>query len=179
MRQKKTKQIWRNIKDYGGKYSVSNYGNVRNNKTKRILKNCNASNGYKVVCLSQDSKCKTHYVHRLVADAFIEEKKEIDKQINHIDENKVNNNVNNLEWCSIDYNIRYSRAKPITGVCADNILVMYALTDCKKFGYNPSTIYNAIRDKRKAYGYSWEYINKNSYEFYKKLTDKNTNIIVI
>lgn len=178
MRKRKGKEIWRNVKDYGGKYAISNWGNVRNNNTNRILKKCNGTNGYKVVCLSKNGETKTQYVHRLVGDAFIPKKNDRE-QINHIDEHKGNNNVENLEWCSKKYNIRYSKTKPITGVCEDHIIVMYALTDCRKLGYYPSTIYNAIQHKRKTYGYSWEYISKETFYNLKRLREKDKNIIVI
>ena len=63
-------------------------------------------NGYKYVNLSKNNKTKTYRVHRLVAKAFIDNPEKL-PQINHIDENKSNNQVNNLEWCTAKYNVNY------------------------------------------------------------------------
>ena len=80
-------------------YSISNYGNVKNSKTNRILKQRNHPEGYKLVDLSKNGKVKTFRVHRLVGMAFLEN---VDNKplIDHIDENKSNNNVKNLRWAT-------------------------------------------------------------------------------
>jgi hypothetical protein len=70
--------------------------------------------GYYFVRLSKDGKAKNYTIHRLVANAFIPNPDD-EPIINHIDENKLNNKVDNLEWCSAQYNVRYSIAKPIFG----------------------------------------------------------------
>lgn len=62
--------------------------------------------GYQRIGLCKDSKQRWFYVHRLVANAFIENKANL-PQLNHIDENKLNNAVSNLEWCTSEYNINY------------------------------------------------------------------------
>jgi hypothetical protein len=92
---------YRAIKNYD--YSVSNFGNVINNKTCRILKTMLDKKRYCVVCLSNNGKSKIFKVHRLVAYAFIPNP-ENKSQVDHIDNNKTNNNVNNLRWCTNDEN---------------------------------------------------------------------------
>ena len=88
--------MWKKIKNYN--YLVNEDGIIKNSKTNRILKQSNKS-GYKIVCLSINNKSKTHYVHRLVAKTFIPNTN--DKlQVNHIDGNKSNNKLENLEWCT-------------------------------------------------------------------------------
>lgn len=88
---------WRDTYIYGEQYEVSNTGLVRNKITKHILKPQIDKKGYERVRLSLHDKKVTAKVHRLVAIAFIPN---IDNkpQVNHIDTNKRNNNVKNLEW---------------------------------------------------------------------------------
>jgi len=118
-------EIWKPIKSFEGIYEVSNFGNVKsvsrakkfNNaymevtfQTKeRLLSPC-VRGGYLRVRL-QSSECKKMFsVHRLVAEAFIENT-EGKKTINHIDANKTNNHVSNLEWNTILENVRHARNK--------------------------------------------------------------------
>lgn len=112
------KEVWRDIPNYEGLYQVSNLGRVKSLERKiirrhntilplreRILKQQNM-NGYKFVRLSKNNITKQHLIHRLVAKIFIDNPFDYN-EINHKDENKFNNNVNNLEWCSHKYNINY------------------------------------------------------------------------
>jgi len=80
-------------------YFVSNFGNVKNSKTNRILKSGNHPKGYKLVDISKNGIKKTFTVHRLVALAFLENP-DNKQMIDHIDENKSNNNVKNLRWAT-------------------------------------------------------------------------------
>lgn len=107
-------EIWRDIKGYEGLYQVSNLGNVKSlcyNKTKiskllRIYKNSNNDSGYYRTSLNKNGIRKHFYVHRLVGEAFIPNPNNL-PCVNHIDEDKSNNCVENLEWCSIKYNVNY------------------------------------------------------------------------
>jgi hypothetical protein len=90
------KEEWQNIADYEEIYEVSNLGNVRNKKTKRVLKPSNRG-GYLVVGLCKNSKGKSIAIHRLVATAFISNP-ENKPQVNHKDKVRNNNIVENLEW---------------------------------------------------------------------------------
>ena len=96
------------IENYGN-YCVSNFGNVKNNKTNRIMKLRNHRHGYKFVSLYKNGKCKMFYIHRLVAYAFIENPDNKPK-VDHIDENKANNNVKNLRWATVQEN-KYNQGK--------------------------------------------------------------------
>ena len=80
-------------------YLVSNFGNVKNSKTNRILKPSTHKKGYKLVVLRKNGKSKTFTVHRLVGIAFLENP-DNKQMIDHIDENKSNNNVKNLRWAT-------------------------------------------------------------------------------
>lgn len=103
-----TNEIWKDIYGYEGIYQVSNFGQVR-----RLCKNDNRvikqeiNRGYKRVCLSYKNVKKHFLVHRLVAFAFIPNPNNY-PIINHKDENKLNNNVDNLEWCTYSYNLSYN-----------------------------------------------------------------------
>ena len=106
---------WRPIEGYEGLYEVSSYGRVRSLDRYdsrnhfiegKLLKNKNNGNGYLLCTLSKNGIVKNKYIHRLVAEAFIE-RPDCLYEVNHKDENKTNNNVTNLEWCDRKYNMNY------------------------------------------------------------------------
>ena len=104
-------EVWKDIEGYEGLYQVSNTGQVRSlnylhTGEVKPLKQGTDGNGYKRVSLYKDGKSKTCRVHRLVAMAFILNPNNY-KEVNHKDENPSNNNVNNLEWCTNEYNVNY------------------------------------------------------------------------
>ena len=95
-------EIWKDVKGYEGLYQVSNFGNVKSLIRNKILRLSNSHNGYRLVSLQR----KTFRVHRLVAEAFLDNTEKL-PFVNHKDENKQNNNVDNLEWCTASYNLNY------------------------------------------------------------------------
>jgi len=101
-------ELWKTIKDYEN-YEISNFGNVKNKKTGRILNLYKKKNYYLVYLYNKEGK-KAKLVHRLVANAFIENPNNY-PQINHKDENSLNNCVDNLEWCTAKYNSNYGHHK--------------------------------------------------------------------
>lgn len=113
---------WKNIKGFEGLYQVSNEGRVKSLQREitykdgrkkiikeRILKNILSDLGYYHVMLSKNGVTKRYKVHRLVANEFIENPNNL-PIINHKDENPKNNVVDNLEWCTQGYNVRYGTA---------------------------------------------------------------------
>ena len=104
-------EIFKDIEGYEGLYQISNYGNVKSlgnckYKKDKILKYSKDKDGYLYVGLCKNGKHKYIKIHRLVAEAFIENPNNY-QQVNHKDEDKTNNHVTNLEWCTPKYNSNY------------------------------------------------------------------------
>ena len=94
------------IKEVTGfpKYLIDTDGNIYNKRTNKKLKISDNGRGYKkVVLYTEEGKMVNKYVHRLVAETFIDNPNNL-SEVNHIDEDKSNNCVDNLEWCDRKYN---------------------------------------------------------------------------
>lgn len=180
---------WKTIDGYED-YQVSNFGRVKslgNNKKRKekILKPIN-NKGYQRVHLCKDGKRKLFRVHRLVAMAFIPNPNNY-TEVNHIDECKTNNHVDNLEWCTDEYNSNYGtrnerlskalrgenspmfgkfgkdcpNSKQVIQLTLDGEVVRKwdCITDVKReLGINHSHIGSCCSGKRKtSNGYKWCY----------------------
>lgn len=144
-------EVFKDIPGYECLYQVGNYGTVRsirfrNNRTSfHRIKNMsliNNGNGYLYVSLTKNRKRRNHYVHRLVAEAFCE-KKETDVEVNHLNKIKTDNRSENLEWCTHQENMEYSKGerKPRTN------------------SKLPSSGYKYIRKRKNHYEISYEPLN--------------------
>lgn len=102
------KELWKIINNYPD-YKISNLGNVVSLKSKKekLLNPVVLKIGYKRVILRHNKKSKQLYVHRLVAEHFLKREKN-HECVNHRDGNKLNNNVNNLEWCTRSENNKHA-----------------------------------------------------------------------
>lgn len=169
-------EIWKEIQGYEILYEVSNKGRVRNKKTNRILKCSLGTTGYPQVHLRKNSKPSTYLVHRLVAQAFLFNGNNL-PEVNHIDEDKTNNDVTNLEWCTSKQNANHGtrlercngvrrnntkNTKPVIGthIADGNTLWFPSANEAGRNGYDKSTIINCCNGKRgvKTHkGYAWEY----------------------
>lgn len=115
-------EIWKDVVGYEGYYQVSNKGNVRSvdrrvqcsNSVRfykgRVLSQCQDDKGYFRVLLAVAGMHKSRQIHRLVAEAFIDNPNNL-PEVNHKDENPSNNSVDNLEWCSKVYNLEYGTGR--------------------------------------------------------------------
>lgn len=106
-------EVWKDIPDYEGLYQISNFGNVKSisrmsykRKCETIIKKpCLSGKGYLKVTLCKDGTKKYVFIHRLVAQMFIPNP-ENKLTVDHIDRNKLNNNVNNLRWATYSEQIK-------------------------------------------------------------------------
>lgn len=157
-------EIWRDIKGFEGLYAVSNKGNVKNLKSGRILGGAYNQYGYKRITL----KGKKYLIHRLVALAFIPNPYNL-PEVNHKNEIKDDNNVDNLEWVSTSYNVSYSihnqsyKIKQLDK-CGNLIKIWDSIKQIgRETDYHQGNIINCCKGKRhSAYGYCWQYANPES-----------------
>lgn len=133
-------EIWKDIKGYEGLYQVSNLGRVKgldryvkNNHSvryvkERILKPNKNKDGYFTISFWVNGKMKQYYVHRLVAEAFLDNPNNY-PIVNHRDETSSNNNSSNLEWCSYKYNNDYGTRKIRSMISQGKKVLQYDLQD--------------------------------------------------
>lgn len=100
------KEIWKDVIGYEGLYKISNLGRVKN-RFDLILKP-NTTRGYKIVSLSKNNTQKTYKLHSLVALNFLGKRAKGGLQVNHIDGNKLNNKVSNLEYVTRSKNVKHA-----------------------------------------------------------------------
>ena len=160
------KEYWKPVVGYEGLYMVSNWGRVKSIKfgKERILKPVTNSSGYLLVGLYKNNIEKKYSVHRLVAEAFIPNPYNL-PQVNHRDENKLNNNVDNLEWCTNEYNINYGTrterySKSVLQYTLDGEFVgeWPSTRECGRNGFNQGSVSACCRGELKTHkGFIWRY----------------------
>ena len=168
------KEEWQPVQGFEGFYEVSKTGKIRSLprngtiSTKRILKQRDVR-GYMQVRLQKNGKSKDAKVHRIVAQAFIENPLN-KREVNHKDGNKHNNDVKNLEWATSSENQLHSfyvlgnQLKPVNQLTRDGEFVKAwrcIKEAAKQLKIDASTITNTCRDNRKtAGGFTWQYARK-------------------
>ena len=158
----------RDVKNYEGLYAVTSCGKVWSYYSKKFLVPLVDKYGYLIVHLYKDRKMKNCRVHRLVAEAYIPNPDNL-PQINHKDENKANNCLQNLEWCDVSYNINYGTHNKKVSNTLKKPILQYDLDgnfirewpSARDVGRDVRTnIGYCLRGKYKtAYGYIWKYKN--------------------
>lgn len=151
-------------------YEVSNTGKIRNSKTGKILKTRIGSDGYEIVGIYKNKKQKTVNVHRMVGLMFLENEDNL-PYLNHKDENKLNNHVDNLEWCTAQYNVLYSSHK-VKGqkrefckgyhgvnIVTGEVVEFYSMKELEENGFNYKKVMQNIGGRNNHYkGYKWSKI---------------------
>lgn len=183
-------KLWRDIKGFEGFYQVSDTGDVRSvDRTiifsdgrerffhGKVLSPSVGNHGYKTIVLKKNGLCRAFTIHRLVANAFIPNPNGF-SEVNHKDEDKLNNFVGNLEWCSHKYNMSYgtkiermllnrdSKAlakkheKPVLSIDPDGNIALYlsVTAGAKTNGLDVSSVSACCRGKYKTCGgLIWNY----------------------
>lgn len=156
-------EIWKDIPSYEGKYQASNFGNIKSLNFHRenrngLLKTQIDKYGYLRVNLYQNGKMRNYQVHRLVMLTF---KGESNLTINHKDENKLNNKLENLEYTTIKENVRYSQAFKVIGENIENGKKIYfnSTREVNKFGFSQRCVCRALNGEQKqTKGYKFYYL---------------------
>ena len=165
---KPSREVWKDVVGYEGLYQVSNFGNVKSlgkeiapkNRTPywregKMCKQFKSKFGYMIMTLTVNNKKVNKYVHRLVAEAFIINL-ENKPQVNHIDGNKENNSVYNLEWCTNSENMIHGFKN---GLCKahDKLKEMSENRKKKVYYYNTHKellqVFNSVKEAEEALNY--------------------------
>ena len=188
-----TKEEWKAIPGFEGYYEASNLGRIRSverivksgrgHKTvpSVVLKPSVGEYGYESVSLSMNNKQYMQIVNRLVAQAIIDNPNNL-PQVNHIDGDKTNNCVENLEWCDGSYNMQHCYANKLTDWGTKIRIVetneeFNSIVECaRKIGGHAQLIIACLNGRRKTHkGYHYEVIGQRISEKYKRNNHQNKN----
>ena len=173
-------EVWMDVVGYEGYYKVSNKGNVRSvERTDALgrkqggltLRLAPHTGGYLCITLNKNGKKKTKLVHRLVAETFLPNPNNY-PEVNHLDEDKTNNELSNLEWCEPSYNINYgprnkkdaqTKSKKVRAINIESgeVATFSSTKDAMRKGYSSGNVSAACRGiyygGNLYRGYEWSY----------------------
>lgn len=157
----------KDIIGYEGLYAITSCGKVWSYRSQRFLRPSLDKNGYCRVNLTKQNKSQTFYIHRLVAEAYIPNPDGL-PQINHKDEDKTHNYINNLEWVSCKDNLNHGtrnirsatrRGLPVYCVELDRVFESQAQA-ARELGLAQSNISKCCKNSSRTIGgYHWKYYN--------------------
>lgn len=167
--QERIKEEWRPLVGYSWPYEVSNFGEVRSlnyrktGKCKKLNQTV-VADGYLAVRLKKEKKPMLFRVHRLVASVFIPNPNNY-PIVNHKDENKTNNHVDNLEWCTAQHNLTYGnltqKKSKVVYQYDKNLNLVHiwnSTMDAQRNGFHNTGVSKCCAGKLKTYkGYIWSY----------------------
>ncbi len=147
-------EIWKLIKGFDG-YQISNYGRVRNVNTGKILKPQTRPDGYISIYIGKRGSQKNRKLHRIIAEAFIPNPNNY-PEVNHKNEDKSDNRIENLEWCTREYNMSYGKYSLYKVPLVDSSIkvIQYDMN------WNFVRHYNSIREAARKTGFSKSAIQK-------------------
>lgn len=159
---------WKNIKGFES-YMISNLGRVYSKKRHMIMKPTPDQKGYLRISFYENGRNNTRKVHRLVAEAFIDNPKNL-PQVNHKDEDKENNKVDNLEWCTNLYNRGYGTATERTRIanlncestsvpvrCIETDEIYPSMQEAARVTGAKNIFWCCVGRRRTSGGFHWEY----------------------
>lgn len=174
---------WRDIRDFEDCYQISDLGRIKSKERyvrvcnggyrlvkSKIIKPCRCTNGYYEASLSKNGKRTVRLLHRVVAEAFIDNPKNL-PEVNHKDEDISNNCVTNLEWCTSKYNANYGKRNEKMMKNRETVAVLQytndgkfikkwdSIAEAQKYtGADTSAIIRVCKGKQKtSMGYLWQY----------------------
>ncbi len=172
------REEWKEIKGYEEYYLISDKGNVFSKRKNRIMSPTMNSKGYYRVELNDGNSNKRYFVHRLVAETFLEKPNDCDI-VNHLDFNPQNNNVDNLEWTTrkgnmehsasagrfektgewkdkiVNANRKHGKKVVATEIQTGKIIIFDCLNDCKQYGFLAGEVSRCCNGKRKTHRGYW------------------------
>ena len=147
----------KDIKGYEGLYGITSCGKVWSYKKKKFLSPGENGDGYLFVILCKNNEMKKYYIHRIVAEAYLPNPENL-PQVDHIDNDRTHNYLNNLQWITHRDNVRKGRNKPILQYDLDGNFIREwpSATDVGREAQK--NIVNCLKGRRKsAYNYIWKY----------------------
>lgn len=175
-------EIFKDVVNYEGIYQISNFGNIKTLKRniynklgklhyiqpEKLLKPTVFKNGYKYISMHKNKKVKVKTIHSLVAEAFIYNIHN-KRTINHIDGNKLNNHISNLEWATDkenlehNFNIGITKRYSVIAYNDNSYLEFKKVSDAKKLGFSQNLISESVLKNKKYKGYYWKYKGSSSH----------------
>lgn len=158
-------EIWKYIVGYEGLYEISNLGRVRNANTLKVLSPGTCGSGYAFVILRKDGKSYNRMIHRLVMNTF-NPTSNCELEVNHIDGNKRNNHLDNLEWVTRSENLQHALnvglmesqckiRRKVTVKRNEHIITFETMKDCAEFfGFKKGWLHNQIRKHGCTFNYN-------------------------